>query len=136
MNFLTDQDLETEIFQEFIDIDDPEEQQVINKIERQTIALVKSKLRLRFKIDELFNATGDDRHDLLVWYVSAIVVYRMISRNKARKIPKDVSDIKEKAMMWLNDVRNGDETPDFPKVETNNGEQIYHGNATNNDWYL
>lgn len=136
MIFLTNKDLETEIFEEFIDMDDIEDQEILNTIERQSIALAKSKLRLRFKIDDMFNATGDDRNDLLIRYISAIVVYRIISRNKARKIPKDIYDLNNEAKMWLNDVRNGDETPDFPKVETNNGEQIYHGNATNNDWYL
>lgn len=136
MIFLTPKDLETQIFEEFLELDNPEELKTLDILEKQDISYIKSKLRGRFKIDEMFTQTDDDRDPLLVKHLTTLVIFDLLIRNKVRKIPGHFYDMRKETFSWLNDVRNGDETPDFPKVETNSGKQIYHGNATNNQWYI
>lgn len=136
MKFLTNNDLESQLFEEFIDDSLPEDILVLNAIESQMIAVVKSKLRQRFDVDAIFSATGTDRDDLIISVLVPLVIYKIIKRNAARKVPTDAKDDYDAAMKWLNDVRDGDESPDLPLLETTPFKEVHHGNNTNEDLYF
>ena len=117
MKFLTNIDLESQLFEEFIDDSLPEDVAILNNIESKMIAVVKSKLRERYDVEAIFSADEADRDELIVTALVSMVNYKIIRRNQARKVPSDVSEEWKMAMKWLNDVRDGVENPDFPVLE-------------------
>jgi len=135
MKFLTNTDLESQLFEEFID-DSAEDILILNNIESKMIAIVKSKLRMRFDIDAIFSADEADRDELIVTALVAMVNYKIIRRNAARKVPTDIVDEWKAANKWLNDVRDGIETPDLPVVADTPHKEVYWGNSRNEDLYL
>lgn len=136
MEFLTPKDLESQIFDDFIDDSTEGERDILDVIETNNIALVKSKLRQRFNVTAIFSAVGDNRNGVIIKVLVCLVLYDMIRRNAARKIPSDAKDDYKWALAWLNDVRDGKEKPDLPLLETTEFKEVYHGNNTNEDLYL
>lgn len=136
MIFLTRPDLESQIFDDYIEDNTEGNDEILNSIEKSNIALVKSKLNKRFDVEAIFNASGNDRSDLIVKYLGYLVLYDLVRRNAARKIPSDVKDDYKTAMCWLNDVRNGDETPDLPLIDNSTFKEVYHGNSTDLSLYI
>ena len=129
--FLEREDLETQVFDNYIDDTDPEDIEALERIESQQIATIKTKLRKRYDVDAIFIETGADRNQEIVKHLSALVAYYMIRRNAARKIPTDFADEMKAAKKWLDNVRDGIETPNLPKIETHT--ELQWGNSSNDD---
>lgn len=136
MKFLTNTDLESQIFEEFIDNEDAADVAIVNNIESKMIAVIKSKLRDRFDVDAIFAETGEDRDELILNALVPLVIYKIIKRNAARKVPSDAVDEWKMANKWLNDVRDGIESPDFPVVADTPHKEVYWGNSRNEDLYI
>lgn len=136
MIFLENKDLETQLFEDYIDESVQEDMEALDQIEKQAIAFVKSKLRSRYDVAIIFSTAVYGDKDLIKWAVTGIVVYRMIRRNAARKVPsdfvKDYDDVKE----WLKGILEGTENPDLPKVIEPEFKQVQWGNSTNKDLYF
>lgn len=136
MEFLQKKDLETKLFENYIDESEQEDMDALDEIELQGIAMIKSKLRKIYDVEIIFsNAVYPDRA-LIVWALTGIVVYRMIKRNAARKVPsdfdKDYIEVKE----WLKGVQEGNETPDLPILEGSESKELYYGNSKNESLYF
>lgn len=136
MIFLTDQDLESQIFEDYIEDNTEGNSDVLDKIEKSNIELFKSKLNKRFDVEKIFNAVGDNRNALIIKYLSYLVIYDLVRRNAARKIPSDIKDDYKEAMMWLNNVRDGEETPNLPATENIDFKEVYYGNSTDESLYI
>lgn len=132
--FLEEEDLQTQMFEAYIDNDDAEDVAAIEKIERQQIAVFKTKMRLRYVVDTVFTQTGTTRNPEIVKHLSAMVCYYMIRRNAARKVPSDYEKEMDLATKWLNDVRDGNEVPDLPVLESHT--ELRHGNSRNDDYLV
>lgn len=134
--FIERDDLATRLFDDYIDESEQEDIEATEAIEKQAIALVKSKLRKRFDVAIIFSDAPYEGRDLIIWAVSGIVCYRLIRRNAARKVPsdfvKDYDEIKE----WLNAVRDDKENPDLPLMDDPELKQVLWGNSTNEDLYI
>jgi hypothetical protein len=135
MKFLTNTDLESQLFEEFIDNEDAADVLIVNDIESKMIALFKSKLRIRYDVEAIFSADEADRDELIITHLTALVIYKIIKRNAARKVPSDAVDEWKAAMKWLNDVRDGIESPDLPVVADTPHKEVYWGNSRNEDLY-
>lgn len=132
--FLEEDDLQTQMFEAYIDNDDADDIAAIEKIEGQQIAKIKTKLRQRFVVDQVFAEVGDDRNQELVNVLAALVCYYMIRRNAARKVPSDYVAEKKWADKWLMDVRDGLEAPDLPLIPEN--KVLKWGNTRNDDYHV
>lgn len=136
LQFIQQGDLETKVFEDYLDDSEQEDIEATQAIEKQAIALVKSKLRKRYDIAVMFSADLYPGRDLIVWAVCGIVSYRLVRRNAARKVPSDFKDDYKEVMDWLNDVRNGDENPELPLLELEDRKEVLWGNSKNEDLYL
>lgn len=134
--FLTRDELESRVFEDYIDESEQEDVAALLSIELQAISLVKSKLRKNYDVAIIFSDAPYEGRGLIVWAMSAIVVYRIIRRNAARKVPTDFADDYKEVMKWLNDVRDGNENPDLPILEDPEQKQVLWGNSKNENLYL
>jgi len=139
MNYLQEIDLQTQAFQVFFDKDNSTDKAaILTNIENQNIALIKSKLNGRYDVEAIFNATGADRHWLMIKILSKLVTYDFFRRNAARKIPSDLQEEYEWAMKILEDINAGKETPAGLPIYTDddgNTQPIY-GNSKNKNFYI
>jgi len=133
--FITKDDLETRVFEQFIDESEQEDIEATEAIEKQAIALVKSKLRKRFDVGIIFSDAPYEGRDLILWAVTGIVTYRLVRRNAARKVPSDFVKEYDEVKEWLNDVRDGKENPELPLPEEVEQKLVNWGNSTNQDLY-
>jgi hypothetical protein len=132
--FLEKEDLQSQMFEAYIDDDNAEDIEALERIEGQTIATFKTKLRQRYDVDAVFTAVGELRDQEVVKHLSAIVCYYMLRRNAARKIPSDYLKEFEIAQKWLKDVREGIEVPNLPKIEIR--QELQWGSSRNEDWLI
>ena len=135
LQFLSSKELEGRLFSQFIDENNAEDVDAIQTIEKQAIALVKSKLKSRYDITPMFGAEQYSGRDLIVWAVVGIVVYRFIRRNAARKVPTDMADDYKEVIKWLTDVRDGLEDPELPALPLEE-KRVFYGNNKNENLYL
>ena len=140
MIFLEQIDLETQMFQQFFNQDNsPNKDEILDNIEAQNIALIKSKLNGRYDTGAIFSATGTDRHWLIIKILTKLVIYDFIRRNAARKVPSDLVKEWEWAMQILEKIKAGKETPEgLPEVVNDDGTtgSIIVGNSKNDNYYV
>jgi hypothetical protein len=150
MVYLTDNDLKTHAFTQFITESDADFLDARNESELQNIEIIKSKLGARYDTAVLFNiplygaqdyAIGDNgRHPLIVRVLTKMVIYDIINRNSARKVPSDIKDDYTWCMKWLDSVMRNHENPEgMPPLTNSDGDAIpglNYGNNTNDDFYI
>lgn len=140
MTFLTQEDLQTVMYQQFMTQDGAANvSDIINNIENQNIALIKSKLNGKFNTVSIFSATGGDRHWLIIKILVRLVMYDFIRRNAARKVAQDLTQDWEWAMKMLESIKAGKEVPDGLPLQTDedgNVPNITYGNNKNTDFYI
>lgn len=111
--FLTAADLEAHIIAQFLNERSAEPQTaILESLEAQNIAIIKTKLKGRYNIDAIFTATGAERHYLIIKILVKLVLYDFIRRNAGRKVPTDYVKEWEWAMKLLEQIKAGKETPD------------------------
>lgn len=59
---------------------------------------------------------SDPRDALLLLHCSNMTVYYVCERINPRKISDDIAEAYNRAIDWLDDVKNGKENPDFPLI--------------------
>lgn len=140
MKFLTIEDVKAYIFASLLFESENDNSEALIKIENNKIALIKSKLGNRYDTEAIFSATDEDRHPIIINVLVILVLYDLIRRNAARKVPADFKEDWEWAMKWLNDVRDGKEAPtDLPVLQeddVHNQSIVPWGNNSNKDLYL
>lgn len=139
--FLIAADLQSHIIDQFLTERNAEPQTpILEDLELQNIAIIKTKLKGRFDVDAIFNATGSERHYLIIRILVKLVLYDFIRRNAARKVPTDYVKEWEWAMATLEKIKAGKEVPDGLPVPTDeNGEtvnRVIYGNNKNTNYYL
>lgn len=134
--FITKDDLETRVFEDYIDESEQEDIEATEAIEKQAIAMVKSKLRKRFDLAIIFSNAEYEGRDLIIWALSGIICYRLVKRNAARKVPSDFVKDYEEVKNWLDAVRDGNEDPGLPELVEPEQKQVLWGNSKNEDLYL
>ena len=139
--FLTNQDLNTQAFEVYLNKNgDADIAQVLEELEKQNIAIIKSKLAGRYDTSAIFSADEADRHYLIIKILVQLVVYDFIRRNAARKVPSDYVKEWEWAMKTLESIKAGKETPEgLPKPIDEAGNtvgRVISGSRKNSNYYI
>ncbi|MFC3333843.1 phage protein Gp36 family protein [Flavobacterium palustre] len=141
MIYLEKKDLITDAFERFIDESSKDDETVLDNAEERAIALVKTMIGSRYNVALIFDETTPIINEMLVQIISRIVLYRVIKRNAARKVPTDYKEDYDEAIKWLNDIATG-KTPlaGLPLPEDENGDptnsKSLWGNNSNSDFYI
>lgn len=145
MIYITVEDLQTDIYERFI-LESAEagpgdtEPPVLADIEGRAISLVKTYLSDRYDTDKIFDETNPIKNVLLVDVISRIVLYRLVRRNAARKVPTDVKEDYDAAIKTLEKLSAGRPIiAELPKPTDDSGNPTgasMFGNNSNKDYYI
>ena len=114
--FLTDEDYDAQIRNEVMAVVSS------SAITRQKAELMaqsqmEESLNGRYKVGEIFSATGEDRNPIVMMYMIDLTLYHLHSKSATRMIPKIRLDRFDAAKEWLKLVRGGDLNPDLPLLD-------------------
>lgn len=136
MIYLTKEDIETEAITRLIDESTAYDDNVLNKIEKTVIGICKTFLT-DYDVDTVFTEGSTVRDEVLVDIMSKILLYKVFSRNAARKVSEDIKENYKWAMKMLEKVQNGSLTLILPAVVLGEGKsRSVWGNSTNKDFYI
>lgn len=124
----------TQLFETYLDDSVQEDLIALDTIELQQIAFIKSKIRSRFDTAVVFSVADYEDKPIIKQVLTSLVNYFVVKRNAPRKIPTDFKDNYNWAIKWLNEVRDGKETPELPLKEAVKKEVLW-GNNKNEDYY-
>lgn len=139
--FLTTADLQSQIIDQFLTERSAEPQtEILEALEKQNIAIIKTKLKGRFDTTAIFEAEEADRHYLIIRLLVKLVLYDFIRRNASRKVPTDYVKEWEWAMKTLEAIKAGKEVPDgLPLLkddEGNEAKRVIFGNNRKDNFYI
>jgi phage gp36-like protein len=106
-NFITIEDYDARIHREILDALVRNDETVIEIIEDQSIALMRSYLNTRYDCDIIFAATGNDRNKLILMILLDITVYNIFCIHNPQKISQITRDRYDRALEWLRRVSKG-----------------------------
>lgn len=141
MIYLDKDDLITDAFERFIDESSQDNETVLDKAELRAIKFVKTLIGTRYDVDLIFNEDEPIINELLVQILSRIVIYRIVRRNAARKVPTDYKEDYDEAVKWLQEIAIGKLPLDGLPVPTDesgnptNSNSMF-GNNTNPNYYI
>lgn len=141
MIYLEKEDLITDAFERFIDESTKDDPTVLDKAEERAIAFVKTMIGTRYNVNLIFTDGAPIVNEMLVQILSRIVIYRVIKRNAARKVPADYKEDYDEAIKWLTEISTGKTTLDgLPLPVDDNGNPVKSkslwGNNSNSDFYI
>jgi len=136
MIFLTENDIKTHIYQRFVDESQADFPTRLDNIELENIDMIKSKLTGKYDVDAIFAKTENARDKLIIKCLATFCIYDLILTNAARKIPESFELLYERMNQWINDVRDGKETPELDLIVDETELDIIHGSSINDDYYI
>jgi phage gp36-like protein len=141
MIYLEKEDLIADAFERFIDESTKDDPTVLDKAEERAIEFVKTMIGTRYNVNLIFLVDEPIRNEMLVQILSRIVIYRVIKRNAARKVPTDTKEDYDEAIKWLTEISTGKTTLDgLPLPVDDNGDPVKSkslwGNNSNSDFYI
>lgn len=141
MIYLEKEDLITDAFERFIDESTKDDPTVLDKAEERAIAFVKTMIGTRYNVNLIFTDGAPIVNEMLVQILSRIVIYRVIKRNAARKVPADYKEDYDEAIKWLTEISTGKTILDgLPLPVDDNGDPVKSkslwGNNSNSDFYI
>jgi phage gp36-like protein len=106
-NFINISDYDARIHREILDALVRNDETVIEIIEDQSIALMRSYLNTRYDCNAIFSAVGDQRNGLILMLALDITVYNIFCIHNPQKISQVTKDRYERALEWLKQVNKG-----------------------------
>ncbi len=97
---------------------------LLDKAEKRAIELMKSKLKSRFDIENIFNKTGNLRNPLVLGFTLDISVYYLWRLANPRKVPDYAKEAYDEAMQWLDSVQAGETIPDGLPIPTDGSKSL------------
>lgn len=138
MKYINKDDLVTFIQQRFLDESLQLEESILDEVEQQTIDLAVAHIAGKYDTGKIFG-NPPIRNGVIVQVISAIVVYRAVRRNPARKVPEDYTDIYDDAIKLLEKIQSGslylENIPAITAPDGSTGKLMY-GNNTNKDYFI
>jgi phage gp36-like protein len=128
MIYLEKKDLITDAFERLIDDSSKDDITVLDKAEQRAIEFVKTMIGSRYNVNLIFTEGAPIINEMLVQILSRIVLYRVIKRNAARKVPTDYKEDYDEALAWLKDIATGKIPLDGLPLPVDE-----NGNATNSN---
>lgn len=124
----------------FIDESSQSDETILDQIEETQIAVIKSYLGTRYDTATVFDETDPVHNEVLREILAKLVLYKLIRRNAARKVPNDYKEQYDEAMKTLKEVSIGIiPLSDVPAAVDSTGAIIsksISGNLTNKDFYI
>jgi phage gp36-like protein len=124
----------------FIDESSQNENAIIDQIEITQIAIIKTYIGSRYNVAVLFDAATPIENEVLKEILAKLVLYKLIRRNAARKVPSDYKEQYDEAMKTLKEVSIGIIKLDgLPPAQDNTGAIISNsmsGNLSNKNFYI
>ena len=142
MIYLTKENLKTLAIERLVDDSVSDYQESIDEIELQRISEIKSMLARQYDVALIFDETTPVSHPFLVKILTKLVLFDIIRRNAARKVPSDYKEEKEWAEKKLEEMNKGilkfSDLPPKPTDATgsNSNSKILYGNLSNPDFYI
>lgn len=124
----------------FIDESSQNDDEIIDKIELTQIAIIKTYLGTRYDVNTIFDEDSPIENEVLKEILAKLVLYKLIRRNTARKVPNDYKEQFDEAMKTLKEIATGiirlDGVP--PAVDTNGSvvSNSISGNLSNPNFYI
>jgi phage gp36-like protein len=139
MRYLTREDLIEVIQGRLLDESVSElPEELLNGLEDKAIDFAISYISGRYDTEKIFGAPVM-RSGLLVQVIAMIVVYRVVRRNAARKVPDDFPDMYSEAISILNNIQKGSQLlVNMPEITGESGTtgSLMYGNTTNRDFFI
>lgn len=136
MIYLTKEDIETDAFTRFVDESTEYNDNILNKTELKVIGICKTFLT-DYDVDTTFAEGSPVRDEVLADIMGKILLYKVFSRNAARKVSEDIKENYNWAMKMLEKIQNGSVSLSLPAVVLGEGEsRSIWGNSTNNNFYI
>jgi len=110
--FITIPDYDARIHREILDALVRQDEAIIEVLEDQSIALMRSYLNNRYDCDRIFSETGNDRNSLILMMALDITVYNIFCVHNPQKISQTTKDRYDRAVAWLKEVNAGRATID------------------------
>ena len=141
MTYLEKQDLIDYMQERFIDESSQENETIIDKLELKQIEIVKSYIGSRCDIEKLFDTDAPVRNEVIVSILTRLLLYWLIKRNAARKVPLDLKEDYDAAMKDLTDISTGKlRIVGLPPITDVTGTPVksnsLYGNNKNGDFYI
>ena len=105
--FITIKDYDARIHGEILSALVRNDEAIVEILEDQSIALVRSYLGSRYDCDAIFSATGSDRNSLILMMALDITVYNIFCVHNPQKISQVTKDRYDRAVEWLKEVNAG-----------------------------
>jgi len=141
MKYLVKSDLIAYCQERFIDESMQGDPDILDTIELTQIGIVKTYIGTRYGVDAIFSEDSPISNDVLKGILARLILYWLIKRNAARKIPTNFAEDFEAAMKDLINISTG-KTPlsGLPPVTDDNGNPVISntlwGNNSNRDFYI
>jgi phage gp36-like protein len=105
--FITIPDYDSRIHKEILDALVRDDETIIEIVEDQSIALMRSYLNNRYDCDTIFSATEGNRNQLILSIALDITVYNIFCIHNPQKISSVTKDRYDRAIEWLRQVNKG-----------------------------
>lgn len=141
MVYITKADLITYCQEKFIDESLQGNENILTELEVTQIDIIKSYLGTRYNVDNIFNPDSPVSNAVLKSIIARMVLYWLIKRNAARKVPTNFQEDFEAATKELIAISTG-KTPisGLPGLTDNSGNPVNSntlwGNNSNRDFYI
>ncbi|TWP30522.1 DUF1320 domain-containing protein [Apibacter muscae] len=141
MIYLTRDYLNTFAFEKLIDESINDYEPILDNIEASSIELIKTYLSGIFDIDKIFDPEAPIQNELLKTILAKLVLYGIVRRNAARKVPTDYKEEYEWAIKQLENINSGKLNPGgLPPLTDENGNTVESttliGNLSNSNFYI
>ena len=124
----------------FIDESSQNDDEILDQIELTQIAIIKTYLGTRYDVNTIFDEDSPIDNEVLKEILAKLVLYKLIRRNAARKVPNDYKEQFDEAMKTLKEVATGIIRLDgVPSAVASNGSVVSNsisGNLSNSNFYI
>lgn len=124
----------------FIDESSQYDDSIIEQIELTQIAIMQTYLGTRYNVALIFATTSPIENEVLKEILAKLVLYKLVRRNAARKVPTDYKGQFDEAMKTLTQIATGViKLAGVPAAVDTTGAVLSHsisGNLTNKNFYI
>lgn len=140
MIYLDKNYLTSHAFERFIDESSQDNAAILDNAEMENIMLIKTYIGSRYDVMAIFDEVEPIPNELLKRLLAKMMLYDIVRRNAARKVPTDYKEDYERALKTLKDIAQGKLPLDGLPIAVNaDGKPISHtmwGNNTNENYYI
>lgn len=106
-NFIELTDYKSSIHDEILDALTRNDDEILEICEDRAISEMRSYLSARYDCDEIFSATGDERHPLILMMALDITIFHVFCVHNPQKLSQIRKDRYDRAIEWLVAVSKG-----------------------------